>query len=148
MRLALRPAGAGARADIEGSVRPGRLRQIFDDAGNPVVAFDQPDIALLDDIAQMLRIARRERLVTRHLLLQVAGNQLADRIEHIAHVIPPRFMSTAFRRPAACAKAIAIWFMASADQARLSNHDGCRTCFDAASSRSVPAFFKVSETMP
>jgi hypothetical protein len=65
------------------------LRQVFDDAGNPVIAFDQENIAWLHDAAQMFRIARREWLVTRHLLLKVAGNQLSDRIEHDAHDASP-----------------------------------------------------------
>src|SRR6202022_3247991 len=83
--------GAADRSDIERGMRPGRLREIFDDAGNAVVAFDQEHIAGLDDAAQVLRIAGRERLVARHLLLKVAGNQLADRIEHEAHdAIPPK----------------------------------------------------------
>ena len=79
MRFAVGLGCAVDRPDIERGVRPGRLREIFDDAGNAAVAFDQQHIARFDDAAQMLRIARRERLVARHLLLQVAGNQLADR---------------------------------------------------------------------
>src|SRR5260370_15432201 len=90
MRLAVGLLGAVNRSDIERGMRPGGLRQILDDTGDPVVAFDQQHIAGLDDSAQMFRVARRERLIARHLLLKVAGNQLADRIEHDAHdAIPP-----------------------------------------------------------
>ena len=63
-------------------MRPGRLRQIFDDAGDAVVALDQQHVAGLDDAAQMLGIAGRERLIARHFLLEVPRNQLADGIEH------------------------------------------------------------------
>ena len=89
MRLAVGLVRAVDRADIKRGMRPGRLRQIFDDAGNAVVAFDQQHVAGLDDAAQMLGIARRERLVARHFLLQVARDQLADGIEHYAHETPP-----------------------------------------------------------
>src|SRR4051794_6034923 len=66
-------------------MRPGRLREIFDDAGNTVVAFDQEHVALLDDPAQILGIAGRERLIARHFLLKVAGDQLANGVEGDAH---------------------------------------------------------------
>jgi hypothetical protein len=65
------------------------LRQVFDDAGDAVVAFDQQHVAGLDDAAQMLGIARGKRLIARDFLLQVARNHLADRIEHYAHETPP-----------------------------------------------------------
>src|SRR5712671_1171735 len=87
MRLAVRLGCPVDRTDIERGMRPGGLREIFDDAGNPVVAFDQQDIALLDNAAQMLRVARRERFVTRHFLLKVARDYLADGIENDAHDI-------------------------------------------------------------
>ena len=91
VRFAVGFAGAVDRADIERGMRPGRLREVFDDAGNPVVAFDQQHVARLDHAAQMLGIAGRERLIARNFLLQVARKQLADGIEHYAHEIPPRF---------------------------------------------------------
>src|SRR5215813_1938912 len=81
------------RADIERGMGPGGLGQVLDDAGNAVVAFDEQDVARLDDAAQIFRIARRERLIARYLLLKVAGNKLADPIEHDAH------NSTSPRRP-------------------------------------------------
>ena len=90
MLLAIGLTGAVDRPDIKCGMRPGRLRQIFDDAGNPVVAFDQQHVAGLDDAAQVLRIAWRERLIARNFLLQVARDQLADGVEHYAHSkLPP-----------------------------------------------------------
>jgi hypothetical protein len=71
-------------------MRPGGLGEVLDDAGNPVVAFDQHDITGLDDAAQMLRVARRERLIARHFLLEVPRDQLADGIEHYAHDFFPQ----------------------------------------------------------
>ena len=97
MRLAVGLGRAVDRADKERRMRPGGLRQVFDDAGNPVVALDQQDVAGLDDAAQMFRIARRERLIARHLLLKVARDQLADGIEHDAHDnLPPSGLSDRF----------------------------------------------------
>jgi hypothetical protein len=90
MRLAVGLGGAVDGTDIERAVRPGRLRQVFDDAGNPVVAFDQQHVAGLDHAAEVLRIARRERLVARDFLLQVARDQLTDGIEHDAHETFPQ----------------------------------------------------------
>ena len=91
MRLAVGLLGAADWSDIERGMRPGGLRQILDDTGDPVVAFDQAHVAGFDHPAQMLRIARRERLIARYLLLKVAGNQLADRVEHDAHdAVPPK----------------------------------------------------------
>src|SRR5258707_939975 len=82
--------GAIDRADEQCGMRTWPLGQLFDDAGNAVVAFDQQHVALFDDAAQMFRIARRERLVARHFLLQVARDPLADDIEHDAHGVSPR----------------------------------------------------------
>ena len=70
-------------------MRPCGLGEVFDDAGNPVIAFDQQHIARLDHTAQMLGIAGRERLIAPDFLFQVARNQLADGVEHYAHKIPP-----------------------------------------------------------
>ena len=106
MRLAVGLGRAVDRADIERRMRPGGLREIFDDAGNPVVALDQQYVALLDNAAQMLRVARRERLIARHFLLKVARDQLADGIEHAPMYFPPgglagRFLSLLYhgRKP-------------------------------------------------
>ena len=85
MRLAVRFRCALDRPDKQRCMRPGRLREIFDDTGNPVVAFDQENVTGLYHAAQLFRIARRERLVARQLLLEIAGNQLSNRIEHRAH---------------------------------------------------------------
>ena len=90
MSLAIGLRRAVDRTDIERGMRPGGLREIFDDAGYPVIAFDQQDIALLDNAAQMLRVARCERLIARYLLLKVARDQLADGIEHDAHGVFPQ----------------------------------------------------------
>ena len=90
MRLAVGLHGAFDRPDIERGMRPGRLRQIFDDAGDAVVAFDQQHIARLDHTAQMLGIAGRERLIAGDFLLEVSRNQLADGVEHYAHETPLR----------------------------------------------------------
>ena len=90
MRFAVGLAGAVDRADIERGMAPGRLRQIFDDAGDPAVAFDQQHVAGLDDLVQLLGIARRERLIARHLLLEVIGDQLADPVEHDPHDTVPK----------------------------------------------------------
>src|ERR1700736_4423814 len=109
MRLAVGLSGAVDLADIERGMRPGGLRQIFDDAGNPVVALDQHDIAGLDDTAQMFRVARRERLIARDFLLQVPRNQLADGIEHYAHKTLPRSgLSSAFFASLAWSQAVSI----------------------------------------
>jgi hypothetical protein len=89
MRLAVGLASAIDRADIERAVRPGGLREVFDDAGDAVVALDEQDIAGLDDTAQMFGVAGGERLIARDFLLQVARNQLADSVEHYAHQTPP-----------------------------------------------------------
>jgi hypothetical protein len=40
--------GALDRSDIERSVRPSRLRQIFDDARNVAIALDQENVAGLE----------------------------------------------------------------------------------------------------
>jgi hypothetical protein len=47
MRLTLEN-GAPNRSDIERSVRPSRLRQIFDDARNVAIALDQENVARLE----------------------------------------------------------------------------------------------------
>src|SRR5262249_19002803 len=93
MRLAVVLLRAVDWPDIERGMGPGGLGQVLDDAGNAVVAFDEQDVARLDDAAQIFRIARRERLIARYLLLEIAGKQLADPIEHYAH------NSTSPRRP-------------------------------------------------
>src|SRR5580704_6875736 len=66
-------------------MRPRRLREIFDDAGNVVVAFDQEHVAGRERLAQSVRIARRERLIAAHRLLKIAGDQLPEAIAHSAH---------------------------------------------------------------
>ncbi len=99
MRLAIGLRRAIDRADIERGMRPCRLREIFDDAGDAVVAFDQQHVAGLDQAAQPLWIARRKGFIAWHLFLEVAGDDLADGIEHKAHwSIPPSGMF----RPLSC----------------------------------------------
>ena len=109
MRLAIDLLRTLDRPDIKRGMRPGGLRQVFDDAGNPVVALDQQHIALLDHSAQMLGVAGRERLVPRHLLLKVACDHLAYGIEHNAHTgIPERPFTGAFSVSLSWSKAVAI----------------------------------------
>src|SRR3954454_7862853 len=85
MRLAVRLRGAVDRADVKRGVRPGGLGQVLDDTGNAIVALDQQHVAGLDIVAQLVRIARREGFIARQLLLEVAGDQLADLIENDTH---------------------------------------------------------------
>ena len=99
MRFAVGLGRAVDRADEQRGMRPGRLRQVFDDAGNPVVALDQHDVAGLHDAAQMFGIARREWLIARHLLLKVPRDPLADGIEHDTHDNSPRRPSRPFCVP-------------------------------------------------
>ena len=77
-RLAVRGVAVADRPDIERGMRPGRLREILDDAGDVVVAFDQQHVAGLERGAQRLRIARREGLVALRRLLQIAGDGSPD----------------------------------------------------------------------
>ena len=66
-------------------MRPGRLGQVFDDAGDVIVALDQEHVAGLQRLAQRVGIARRERLIAVNRLLQIAGDQPPNAIEHPAH---------------------------------------------------------------
>src|ERR1700733_4517487 len=112
MRFAVGLGRAVDRADEQRGMRPGGLREIFDDAGNPVVAFDQQDIAGLDNAAQMLGVARRERLIARHFLLKIGSDQLADGIEHNAHGgIPPAAFPAALFWFFSWSKTVAIYFL-------------------------------------
>src|SRR5258707_240014 len=54
MRFAIGLGRAVDQADKQRGMRPCGLRQVFDDAGNPVVALDQQHVARFDDAAQML----------------------------------------------------------------------------------------------
>ena len=85
VRLAVRAALAFDRPDIERRMRPRRLREIFDDAGDVVVALDQEHIAGRQRLAQSVRVARRERLIAAHRLLKIAGDQLPEAIAHSTH---------------------------------------------------------------
>ena len=51
-RLALAGLAIADAADKQRGMRPGRLRQILDDAGNVIVAFDQQHVARLQGGAQ------------------------------------------------------------------------------------------------
>src|SRR5579871_6186124 len=88
MRLAIRLRGAVNRPDVKRGVRPGRLGQILDDAGDAVVALDQQDVAGLDNVVQVTWVARRERLIAGHFLLKIGSDPLADSVEHYAHSSP------------------------------------------------------------
>ncbi len=149
MRLAIRFRTRRRSGRRTAPNAPGRLRQILDDAGDAVVAFDQQHVAGLDQSAQPLRIAWRERLIARHLLLEIARDQLADRVEHEAHDgLPHRGSSRPLVLcPSWWSKAIAIWFMGRPLRSSPGNHDCCRRHLNTASSRPVPVACKVSETM-
>ena len=51
VRLAVRGGAVVERTDIERRMRPGRLGEILDDAGNVIVAFDQQHVAGPSDAA-------------------------------------------------------------------------------------------------
>src|SRR4051794_40849162 len=80
-------------------MRPGRLGQVFDNTGNAVVALDQKHVAGLDVVAQVVGIARREWFIAGQLLLEVAGNQLADLIEYDTHDGTPPVVRFQYSRP-------------------------------------------------
>src|ERR1700704_6343031 len=65
-------------------MRPSRLSQIFDAAGNTTFALDQQNITGSKGVAQGRRIVRSERLTVVGRLLQ-PGNQTSDIVEHPAH---------------------------------------------------------------
>src|SRR5579859_4977172 len=112
MRLAILLLCALDRTDIERGMGPGRLGQVFDDARDAVIAFDEQDVARRDDTAQIFRIARRERLIARYLLLKVTGNHLADHIERDAHdALPPGGLCGCIFLLLSWSIGVAIWFM-------------------------------------
>ena len=85
------PSGGGAvadRSDIERGMRPCRLGQVFDDAGNMIVAFDQQHVAGLQGRAQRVGIRRREWLIALHRLFQIVGEKAPNPIDHPAHNRP------------------------------------------------------------
>ena len=57
---------------------PSRLREIFYDDANSLVAFDQQDVSRTQVLNQNLRIANREADVGARWLLQVPRQPLAD----------------------------------------------------------------------
>jgi hypothetical protein len=85
VRLAVIGITAAERTDIECGVRPGRLREVFDDAGNLVVALDQQHVAGPERSGQRGRVARRERLIAGDRALQVAGEQPPNMINRTSH---------------------------------------------------------------
>src|SRR5260370_6190185 len=85
MRLALARRATLDRPDVERGMRPGRWRQILDDPGDAVVAFDQQHVAGPQRRAQPVGIARRERLVAAQRLFQIACDHTAEPVEHPAH---------------------------------------------------------------
>src|SRR4029077_6719180 len=106
MRLAVGLGRSVDRTDEERSMRPGRLREIFDDSGNAIVALDEQHVARLDDIAQMTGVGGCEGLVTRHFLLEIESDPLANGIEHYAHdTCPHRPYWPGFFRSLSCSKA-------------------------------------------
>src|ERR1700727_48745 len=115
MRLAVRLLRPVDRSDEQCGMRPCRLCQVFDDAGDSIVAFDQQHVARLDNAAQPVRVAGRERLIAGHFLLKIGSEPLTDRVEHYAHnAFPPANLSSRFGLiyplfpPLAWPKAIAI----------------------------------------
>ena len=91
-------------------MRPGRLGEIFDDAGDVVVAFDQQHVAGLRASAQRVGIARRERLVAAARASADSGRSRAQRRRAACSCGPPaaarfcRVLSSlrAFYAKAAC----------------------------------------------
>ena len=81
VRLTVFRHATGDRPHIQRRMRPGRLGQILDDAGNIVVAFDQEHVAAHERMTQGVRIARRERLIAVHRLLQITGDKPTNAIE-------------------------------------------------------------------
>ena len=93
-RLAVFGLAVADAADIERGMRPGGLGEIFDDAGDVVVAFDQQHVAGLQRVLQGGKVARREGLIALHRLFQIAGQKLPDSVEHEAHgLLPARGVS-------------------------------------------------------
>ena len=88
-RLAVRGLALADRPDIERGMRPGRLREIFDDAGNVIVAFDQQHVARPQRRAQGVGIARRERLIALRRLFQIMGEKPPDPVGHPTHHTVP-----------------------------------------------------------
>jgi hypothetical protein len=62
MRAAVGGALVEARSDIECGMRPGRLREVFDDAGDAGIAFHQQDVARLQHGFERSGIACRKGL--------------------------------------------------------------------------------------
>ena len=87
-RLAVRGGAIADRPDIKRGMRPGRLRQVLDDAGNVVVAFDEDHVAGLERCEQRRGIGRREGLVALRRLFQIAGENAPDSVRHETHVPP------------------------------------------------------------
>src|SRR5882757_8578355 len=71
-------------------MRPGRLSEIFDAAGDATFALDQQNIAGSKRFAQGGRLANSERLTVVGRLLQ-PGNQTSDIVEHPVHDPPLTF---------------------------------------------------------
>jgi hypothetical protein len=55
-----------------------------------VVAFNQEHVSRLERLPQSLRIARRERLIAVHRLLEIASDNPANAIKQSAHADLPR----------------------------------------------------------
>ena len=62
-RLAVRRVIARPWADIEGGVRPGRLRQKLDNGAEPRVALDQNDVPGLERAPEHCRVGRKKRRI-------------------------------------------------------------------------------------
>jgi PAS domain-containing protein len=120
VRLAVLGGASIERTDIERGVRPRRLREILDDAGDVVVALDQQDVTGLERGAQRIRSARRERLIAGRLLLQVTGKDLPEALPDPPHdVLPcarlspePGFVGFEFK-----SQPVAFWFTENCTQA-------------------------------
>src|SRR3981189_2270901 len=88
-------------------MRPRRLSQIFDAAGNTTFALDQQNITGSKGVAQGRRIVRSERLTVVGRLLQ-PGNQTSDIVEHPAHHSFLTFLVLVFSRMAVPASSPAV----------------------------------------
>jgi hypothetical protein len=71
-------------------VRPGRLREVLDDAEDVVVVFDQQHVAGPQNRAQGAGLGRCERLVAVRWFFQITGKNLPDAVDNSTHRRFPR----------------------------------------------------------
>jgi hypothetical protein len=95
-RLAVLADAIANRSNIKRRMRPCRLREIFDDARNIIVAFDQEHVAGAKRRAQALGVARRQGLIALDRLFQIVGDQSPDPVCHPTHHTAPASFLTPF----------------------------------------------------